>query len=400
MSHAAATMPDLIGLVRRAITPDVVKTAASQLGEERDKTASAVTASVPTVLTALSEVASSDMGATHLKQVFDQSRRASEASGGDGASTIASAMVGSRAAAAAGELGPQSATIAAAVAQTTGIGGPSALKLLGGVASIAFATLGKGLSGMSSATIGALFREQRGGWVKQLPGSLSSLFGGSQVVTQPAYERADERERVVGGPAIREVPTEKRRSWLPLLLLAALALLAIPVIRGLSARRAAVPEAPKAPIAERVETPTVPPPAPAVENPPMAAPVAPAAAPAAKGPPLSEIAQLSPLHFGFATTGLTAQSKDNVDQVAVILQAHPEASILIESHTDNIGTPEANQALSDARSEAVKTMLVERNIDASRIETGGMGQDQPIASNDTAAGRAENRRTEITVTGD
>ncbi len=389
MSHAAAMMPDLIGLVRRAITPDVVRTAASQLGEEKDKTASAVTASVPTVLTALSEVASSDTGATHLKQVFEQSRRASEATGGDGPSSIASAMVGSRAAAAADELGPQSATIAAAVAQTTGIGGTSALKLLGGVASIAFATLGKGLSGMSSATIGSLFREQRGGWVKQLPGSISSLFRGSQAVTQPAYER----ERVVSGPAIREIPAEKRRSWLPLLLVAALALLAIPIIRGLSSRRAVVPEAPRAPVVERVETPTVPPPARAVETPPVAAPVA-------KGPPLSEIAQLSPLHFGFATTGLTPQSKENLDQVAAILQAHPEASILIESHTDNIGTPEGNQALSEARSEAVKTMLVERNVDASRIETGGAGQDQPVASNDTSAGRAENRRTEISVTGD
>ena len=122
--------------------------------------------------------------------------------------------------------------------------------------------------------------------------------------------------------------------------------------------------------------------------------------PVAKGPPLSDIEQLSPLHFGFATTGLTQQSKDNLDQVAAILQAHPEATILIESHTDNVGTPESNQALSEARSEAVKTMLVERNIDSSRIETGGMGQEQPVASNDTSAGRAENRRTEITVTGD
>ena len=391
MSHAAATMPDLMGLVRRAITPDVVRTAASQLGEERDKTASAVSASVPTVLTALSEVASSDTGATHLKQVFDQSRRASEATGSDGASTIASAMVGSRAAAAADELGPQSASIAAAVAQTTGIGGMSALKLLGGVASIAFATLGKGLAGMSSATIGSLFREQRGGWVRQLPGSLPSLFRGSPA-TEPAYEH----ERVVSGPAIREVPTEKRRSWLPLLLLAALALLAIPVIRGLSSRRAVVPEAPRAPIAERIETPTIPAPAPRVETPPPAEIPPPASAVAA----ISEIKQLSPLHFGFASTGLTTQSQENLNQVASILQANPELSIRIASHTDNIGTPESNQMLSEARSESVKTMLVERNIDGSRIETAGMGQDQPIASNDSAAGRAENRRTEISVTSD
>ena len=392
MSHAAATMPDLMGLVRRAITPDVVRTAASQLGEERDKTASAVSASVPTVLTALSEVASSDTGATHLKQVFDQSRRASEATGSDGASTIASAMVGSRAAAAADELGPQSASIAAAVAQTTGIGGMSALKLLGGVASIAFATLGKGLAGMSSATIGSLFREQRGGWVRQLPGSLSSLFRGSPAATEPAYEH----ERVISGPAIREVPTEKRRSWLPLLLLAALALLAIPVIRGLSSRRAVVPEAPRAPIAERIETPTIPAPAPRVETPPPAEIPPPESAVAA----ISEIKQLSPLHFGFASTGLTTQSQENLNQMASILQANPELSIRIVSHTDNIGTPESNQLLSETRSESVKTMLVERNIDGSRIETAGMGQEQPIASNDSAAGRADNRRTEINVTSD
>jgi outer membrane protein OmpA-like peptidoglycan-associated protein len=388
MSHAAATMPDLIGLVRRAITPDVVRTAASQLGEERDRTASAVSASVPTVLTALSEVASSDTGATHLKQVFDQSRRASEVTGGDGASAIASAMVGSRAATAANELGAEPASLAAAVAQTTGIGGTSALKLLGGVAAIAFATLGKGLAGMSSATIGSLFREQRGGWVKQLPGQLASLFTGSPAAAAPAYER----ERVVSGPAIREVPTEKRRSWLPLLLLAALALLAIPVIRGLSSRRA-VPEAPRAPIAERIETPTIPTPAPALEAPPSAeaAPQAPIAA-------ISEINQLSPLHFGFASTGLTRQSEENLNQVASILQANPALSIRIVSHTDNSGTPENNQLLSEARSESIKTMLVERDIDASRIETAGMGQDQPIASNDSAAGRADNRRTEISVT--
>ena len=393
MSHAAATMPDLMGLVRRAITPDVVRTAASQLGEEREKTASAVSASVPTVLTALSEVASSDTGATHLKQVFDQSRRTSEATGSDGASTIASAMVGSRAAAAADELGPQSASIAAAVAQTTGIGGMSALKLLGGVASIAFATLGKGLAGMSSATIGSLFREQRGGWVKQLPGSMTSMFRGTPAATEPAYEH----ERVISGPAIREIPTEKRRSWLPLLLLAALALLAIPVIRGLSSRRAVVPEAPRAPIAERIETPTIPAPAARVETPPPAEiPPPPKSAVAA----ISEIKQLSPLHFGFASTGLTTQSQENLNQVASILQANPELSIRIASHTDNIGTLEGNQLLSEARSETVKTMLVERNIDASRIETAGMGQDQPIASNDSAAGRAENRRTEISVTSD
>jgi len=275
----------------------------------------------------------------------------------------------------------------------------SALKLLGGVASIAFATLGKGLAGMSSATIGALFREQRGGWLKQLPGSMSSLFRGSPAAPEPAYEH-DRHDRVVSGPAIRQVPTQKRRSWLPLLLLAALALLAVPVIRGLSARRGAVPEVPRAPIAERIETPTIPAPAAKAETPPSVKtpPPAPVAAPAAPVAAISEINQLSPLHFKLSSTELTTQSQENLNQMASILGAHPELSIRIVSHTDNTGTPEANQLLSEARSEAVKTMLVERNIDGSRIETAGMGHDQPIASNDSSTGRAENRRTEISVT--
>ena len=173
------------------------------------------------------------------------------------------------------------------------------------------------------------------------------------------------------------------------------ALLAIPIIRGLSSRRAAVPEVPPAPVA-RVETPTVPAPAPQAETaPPAETPPAPASGLEATA---SAIKNLAPLHFAFASTSLTPQSMENLNQVATILQANPEASIRIVSHTDNTGTPEGNQALSEARSEAVKTMLVERNIDATRIEAIGAGQDEPIASNDTAAGRAENRRTDIRVT--
>ena len=63
-----------------------------------------------------------------------------------------------------------------------------------------------------------------------------------------------------------------------------------------------------------------------------------------------------------------------------------------------IGTQEANLNLSQARAESIKNELVDRGVDGARIETAGMGQDLPTAANDTAEGRATNRRSEIVVT--
>ena len=81
-----------------------------------------------------------------------------------------------------------------------------------------------------------------------------------------------------------------------------------------------------------------------------------------------------------------------------MLKAHPSATIRIESHTDDVGSQAANLELSAARAETIKNELVDRGADASKIETAGLGQELPIAGNDTADGRAKNRRSEIVVT--
>ena len=79
---------------------------------------------------------------------------------------------------------------------------------------------------------------------------------------------------------------------------------------------------------------------------------------------------------------------ETIDDIAAALKEHPAATIRVESHTDNIGTQESNLNLSQARADAIKSELVDRGVEASRIETAGMGQDLPIASNDTPEGRA------------
>jgi len=103
------------------------------------------------------------------------------------------------------------------------------------------------------------------------------------------------------------------------------------------------------------------------------------------------------LNFVSGSTELTPESKATVDALGSILKAYPSVQVRLEGYTDNTGTPEANQKLSLDRAEAVKTMLVGDGVDAGRLETAGLGQDKPIASNDTDEGRAKNRRLELVV---
>jgi outer membrane protein OmpA-like peptidoglycan-associated protein len=76
---------------------------------------------------------------------------------------------------------------------------------------------------------------------------------------------------------------------------------------------------------------------------------------------------------------------------------HPERRLLIEGHTDSLGPDTYNLSLSTLRAEAVRDALVSRGVDTSRITTEGLGEAYPVASNDTAGGRQENRRVEIVI---
>jgi outer membrane protein OmpA-like peptidoglycan-associated protein len=103
------------------------------------------------------------------------------------------------------------------------------------------------------------------------------------------------------------------------------------------------------------------------------------------------------LNFETGTANLTGDSAATVNSLVAILKAYPSASIRIEGHTDNTGDPAANRNLSLDRANAVKQMMVNAGITPARVGAEGFGQDHPIASNDTDAGRAQNRRTELVV---
>jgi len=77
------------------------------------------------------------------------------------------------------------------------------------------------------------------------------------------------------------------------------------------------------------------------------------------------------------------------------LKKHPEWSVKLSGHTDNTGKAAKNLQLSKDRAAAVKNYLVSKGADAANIESEGYGSSKPIASNNTAAGKAKNRRVEV-----
>lgn len=89
------------------------------------------------------------------------------------------------------------------------------------------------------------------------------------------------------------------------------------------------------------------------------------------------------------------ESTPTLKEIVAMLEEHPELRLTIEGHTDNVGAVAANQALSDKRAAAVKAYLVAAGVDATRLQSKGMGPAKPAAPNTTAEGRQQNRRVEL-----
>ena len=101
------------------------------------------------------------------------------------------------------------------------------------------------------------------------------------------------------------------------------------------------------------------------------------------------------IHFDFDKAVIEPDSNALLDDITTALKHFPKWRLRITGHTDSSGEAEYNEELSMNRANAIKQALVERGIDAARLETLGMGEKQPVASNDTPEGQALNRRVEL-----
>ncbi len=158
------------------------------------------------------------------------------------------------------------------------------------------------------------------------------------------------------------------------------------------------------------DSPTPEPPTPTPE-PPDPPPVSPNPIPGTPAPEPTPTPESTPISIGTQTISLPGdvlfdfdraiirpEAESLLDAVVEQLQDLPEARVIVEGHTDNIGDNDYNQALSSRRAEAVRDYLVQQLSDTqNRWETAGLGASRPVADNSTAEGRQQNRRVDITI---
>jgi len=131
---------------------------------------------------------------------------------------------------------------------------------------------------------------------------------------------------------------------------------------------------------------------------PAAPPPPPPPPPVAQAPPpVKKKIVLRGVNFDFDKYNIRPDARQILDEAVSILKEEGTIAVIVEGHTDSKGTDAYNLKLSQRRADAVEGYLVDHGISASRLRTEGFGESRPVATNDTADGRAQNRRVELHV---
>jgi outer membrane protein OmpA-like peptidoglycan-associated protein len=112
------------------------------------------------------------------------------------------------------------------------------------------------------------------------------------------------------------------------------------------------------------------------------------------------IVNMSDVLFDTGKYSLRPLAREKLAKVAGIVSGHPSLTLEVEGHTDSVGSDEYNQRLSEQRGSAVRDYLTQQGMPVSSVTAKGLGKTQPVASNDTAEGRQQNRRVELVISGD
>jgi len=398
------------------------------IGESEPSTYKALQVATPTVLSGIANMASSSEGANHLANMIREGgygglseNPVSLFRGGSTTNYVASAgqrQLGNI-------FGGNTSSVTELVAKSGGVSASSASKLMSLITPLTLGVLGKRIATEPSGSSGLteLLSRQRDEISAAAPSGLSRILGFGPRLVPSSARTVEREEEIVDSPThiehfVERAPSAKLRPkveattfaerpkggggvrWLPfvLLILGALALLGYllsrsrePRITDLGARgfSSAAKTLARVRLPDGVDL-SVPQ---GSINYQLASFLGDRSS---TGLPKTFV--FDHLNFVSGSTQLTPDSDRTVTDLAQVLKAYPSAQVQLSGHTDNTGTPQTNQALSLDRANAVKAMLAGDGVAANRISTQGMGQERPIASNDTEQGRAQNRRTELTVT--
>jgi len=387
----------LLDAVKGYLTPDVVRSASSLVGESESSTRQTLNGAIPSVLSGLTNMVSTRDGAGTLAGLVRDGGYGSAVdnisslfSGGSATSSMlnsGSQLLGKL-------FGNKGSSVSDLLARSGGVSSSSATSLLSLAGPLVMGVLGKraAAQGLDASGLANSLLSEKGEIAAAAPSGLGQLLGtgGPSVVTrvkEPVTE-------ATSYATTRRDYGEPRRTglgrWLPLLLIALGALALLSFLRG---------RTPRANIDNVLSNITLPggvnlsvPEGSINYN--LARFLGDASA-----TDVPKTFAFDHLNFVSGSTQLTPDSVKTVNDLAQVLKAYPHAQVQLVGHTDNTGSPGANQTLSQGRADAIKGILTNQGISGDRISTNGYGQDRPIASNDSEDGRARNRRIELIVTG-
>jgi outer membrane protein OmpA-like peptidoglycan-associated protein len=412
-------MASIIEMIRGAITPDVLKASSTIVGEDGAAVQKTMSAAAPSILGGVLGMGSTLSGADRLRSMITDGRFGADTLSGfanmlQGGSTTDS-LLSSGERVLSGLFGGKGDQVADAVAGAGGVKRGSAATILRLAAPLVMSVIGKVMAtrNLDGRGLMNLLGSERSSILSALPAGMSGILGLDEQAPAAAHGRTQERERVhepVREPTFREPVRHERdvvhvqerhhrKRWGPGLLaaLAGLGLLYF-LTRGRDRDvRVNVP-----PAAERITEPMQPvqpvrpPEVPELTRPGRVTEIdAYMSDPSATGPRTFVLDEIT---FESGSSRLTTDARKALRDLAILFKKHPNARIRIEGHTDNKGNAAANRRLSKERADAVKKVLVDGGVISTVVETTGVGPDQPVASNDNEAGRAQNRRTQIVIT--
>lgn len=388
---------NIIESVEARLTPDVLTKVAESNAETPAKTRAAMSSGVLAMAAAVVHRGSNAKGAASLLSALQSPR-------------------GTRTGAASTLLGSGADNLTDAVARSSGVTKSAATNVMSMLAPIVMGVLGREVVNRRLDAVGLsnLLQSQKH-HLTGLPGAFGTLPGSAEDVGAMRGTAKAAKDVHIYDAQRGTAPASRRRqrTWLPLLAVLALAALLVGLILLVHARTPAVPAIGTG----EQEITTVPGPVvsaperPSANEPTLDQPGQTSLTGAELGKPSDELfgehlAGSGPLPDRFALPGVTFEfgsiamtegGTSTMDRLATALKEHPSARVRLEGHTDSVGGADVNRPLSYGRAAAAKKMLVDRGIDASRIEVSGRREIDPVAPTDTKDGRAQNRRLDAVV---
>jgi OOP family OmpA-OmpF porin len=404
-------MPDLIQTVTSALPPDAVAKIAGLLGATPSATGTAVGAAAPALLAGAIQQGSTTSGATDLLGLIKQATATGNPVDGIGSilsdDTARSQYLSQGQTLASGLLGARSEAVASAVGGTSGLAAGATSTLLAVLAPLVLGALGKAAGpSPTPGQLQAVLNESRGGVFGALPSGLTSLFGQGATATA-GVAGATATAGVAGATATGAAATATAARGglsrlLPWIIAAIIAVLLLLLLFQCMNKKAPTVTAPALPVVQAPTLPSIPTvnlklPGGVSINVPEGSIGFGVTKFLESNEPAPKTFVFDNLNFDTAANTLTSESRPTVVTLVTILKAYPHAQARIVGYTDNQGDPAANKTLSDTRAATVKQELVNGGIAADRIETAGLGEENPVADNASEDGRAKNRRTELVI---